>query len=259
LQQAKKMLDEYSDPADSTSIKSDCVKILVEIDRPAEALQWLEKLWVEYDRPDPELPECENKRRAAFRRQRLVDVYAYLGDPKKARELADLGSLDNRIKLECLIVWCRHIRGQALDLSKVLGLVKETYRIAIPKDQAYMRIGMMELLLAMGAYEYAWQLLDQIPETLHRIGSHDKLSSRLANVRAVLWPYRYSRPSPVLNFVGKLYMGTTSHPKDLSEISDIVDGMMPFVKHWTGKEGLERIDEFLFSLLFPGMRWAGLD
>lgn len=242
LQPVKKMWQKFPvSKYPGITIRCGCAKVLVEINKVDEARQLLDNLWAEL-RPEEQAQAGEQ----------IAQVYAYLGDSVTARDRMGTeslgGSLESRILFECLIIWGRHINGQTFDPAPALKLAEETEQIIPLKNRAHEQIGILRLLLNMGAYETAWRVLARLQTTLLKIELWEKLEFRTNDTAAVLWPYLDRHPAPISRFVSGLLVAKaqdTGETGGLWTMMQVVSGLFFPIKHWAGPDEVQRLVDFL--------------
>lgn len=211
---------------------------LIRINQPERARACLETAWAD---------------RTALREDRrriwLDDFargWAYLGEVQRARAiLRDLDdNLSAQIGVEGILALRDHDQGRPVDPRPLLDFLEQTARIETPKHRAHEQTCILETLLAVGAYEAAWQALDVVRATLLVTPLWVKYELRAINVSAVLWPYLADHTPRIYPYAAAL-LAHGIESRDSWRMTHTVNALLWLIRGWCGDDGLKGMADFI--------------
>ena len=220
------------------TIWSDCAKILVELEQPIEARRLLDRIWAER--------QSIHSERLASAQVRVAEIYAYLGDAKTARQIVSKASVESCLLIECVVAWEQYLHNKNPNLNKILQLFRETRRLEPPKHRAHIQTAVLKLLLHLGKYEEAWDLLPLIRNSLLAIPLWSKLEFRAYEVAAALLPYCGKFASVIHPFAVDLLV-SKAKDQELWPMVHMVSGLGKLIIRWSDEDGLSALLTFLKS------------
>lgn len=232
----------------------ECARTWIEIGRSERARQLLERLRLQLQAPPAAQSWAQRQMIQSFSfermRHEIADCYAYLGEADLAHALTTPAALEIKLRIECLLAWQHYFTGCQPDVSPIMALLRKTRQVEPPKHRAATQTGILKCLLAIEAYEAAWQTLPLLQATLLSTPLWGKLEYRVNDAAGVLQPHLAQHTAVIFPFARSLLTAKardTSQDGGLWAMVHVVSGLGWLILGWAAPAEVDALIDFLRS------------